>query len=112
MVERSLPFYWTPSRGDFERDSEGSTKTPETKNSRKLESGELRQWVLEFTAKSGVNPDPYTLGELLDMIQAREEEIQVGWACSAQNPDLLPEKYRKQSSGTKAAKASIKAVFE
>ncbi len=47
------------------------------------------------------------------MIQAREEEIQIGWACSAQNPDLLPEKYKKKSGGgTKAAKSSIKAKFQ
>lgn len=67
---------------------------------------------MEFTAKSGIVPDEYTLGELLDMIQAREEEVQVGWACSAQDPKLLPEKYRRKSGGTKAAKAAIRAVFE
>lgn len=70
-------------------------------------------WILEFTGKTGINPDPYSLGELLHMIRAREEEIQVGWACSAGNPDLLPEKYqRTKKSNPSATSSIIRAVFE
>lgn len=43
------------------------------------------------------------------MIQAREEELQITWACSAQSPDLLPDKYKKQKAKPKQV---IRAFFE
>lgn len=70
-------------------------------------------WILEYIGKTGINPDPYTLGELLHMLRSREEELQIAWACSAQNPDLLPEKYQKAKKSNPSATSSIiRAVFE
>jgi hypothetical protein len=45
------------------------------------------------------------------MIAARDEEMQVSWACAAQSPDLLPEKYRGKADVKKSVSA-IKAHFE
>lgn len=48
------------------------------------------------------------------MIEVRDEEVQVGWACSAQSPDLLPDKYKKQEIKAKKqrTKSMLKAYFE
>lgn len=48
------------------------------------------------------------------MIAKHDEEVQIGWACSAQSPDLLPEKYKKQDAKAKKTKTKsmLKAYFE
>lgn len=38
------------------------------------------------------------MGQIIDMLQIRYEELQIGWACSAQNPDLLPDSIRHSPS--------------
>ena len=57
-------------------------------------------YIMEFVAKIGFYPNQFTMGEVIDMLQIRMEEQQIGWACSAQNPDLLPESVRKKKRGT------------
>jgi hypothetical protein len=46
------------------------------------------------------------------MIAARDEETQINWACSAQSPELLPERYRKPKSSGKQTSSFIKGIFE
>ena len=56
--------------------------------------------IMEFEAKIGP-ADRYTIGQIMDMLAIRYEELQISWACSAQNPELLP-KSMKRSSGKAA----------
>lgn len=77
----------------------------------------LRQSIIEFIGKTGIDPnslDEFTLGEILDMIKARDEDAQIAWACSAQNPDLLPESIKLASEQQKKAdnRARLKRRFE
>jgi hypothetical protein len=48
------------------------------------------------------------------MMNAREEELQISWACSAQNPDLLPESIQKKNKAAKKAanRARLDAEFK
>lgn len=108
-MARTTGFFRPPS----ERISEGPASTSPRGNKKKAEgisADTIEVWVLEFIGKTGVNVDNYTLGQVLDMIHARDEEIQIGWACAAQSPDLLPQKYKKK--GSKKTASFIKAVFE
>lgn len=50
------------------------------------------------------------MGNIIDMLQVRYEELQIGWACSAQNPDLLPDSIKK--AGRKSAKEKLRARAE
>jgi len=43
------------------------------------------------------------------MIMIRDEEAHIGWACSAQNSELLPDRLKKKKAGS-AAK-TIKGMF-
>ena len=112
-MECSYPFYSPPKGGDTETDPKRSPKANKEKHAEQVTGDTIRIWILEFVAKTTIDVDPYTLGEILYMINAREEELQIGWACSAQAPDLLPEKYKNKSGSSKSTTAkSIKAVFE
>lgn len=53
--------------------------------------------ILEFVATIGFYPEQFTIGEVIDMLQMRMENQQIGWACSAQNPDLLPQRMKNGS---------------
>jgi len=46
------------------------------------------------------------MGEITDMLLIRMEELQIGWACSAQNPSLLPESLKRARGSNLAAKAN------
>jgi hypothetical protein len=39
------------------------------------------------------------MGQIIDILQIRYEEMQISWACSAQNPDLLPDSIKKAKKG-------------
>lgn len=105
-------FFRSPSQGLLEGRTETSTKA-NSQPAKELSRGTLQGWIVEFVGKSGVDIFPYTLGEVLDMIAARDEEAQINWACSAQSPELLPEKYRKAPAASKKrTTAFIKGVFE
>lgn len=67
--------------------------------------------MIEFIGKSGVDVWQFTLGEILDMIQARDEETQINWACSAQSPEMLPKRYKSAPAKKKTA-SFIKGIFE
>lgn len=41
------------------------------------------------------------MGEVIQMLKKLDEIEQIGWACSAQNPDLLPEDLRHAKGGGK-----------
>lgn len=34
------------------------------------------------------------------MLSIRAEELQISWACSAQNPELLPESVKRQKTNS------------
>ena len=46
------------------------------------------------------------------MSKARDEELQVSWACSAQNADLLPESYKKSKTSKEAKRQRIEKHFK
>ena len=52
--------------------------------------------LMEFEAKIGP-VDRYSIGQVMDMLAIRYEELQITWACSAQNPDLLPKNMKRNS---------------
>lgn len=45
------------------------------------------------------------------MLEQRMEELQISWACSAQNPALLPQKM-KSGSGKESFKQRAERDFE
>lgn len=55
---------------------------------------EFLEYIDEFNVKTNKFAENYTMGHIIDMLQIRYEELQIHWACSAQNPALLPEKLR------------------
>jgi len=45
------------------------------------------------------------------MIQARDEEIQITWACSAQNPDMLPKKKKNAAQAKEELKQKMNRIY-
>lgn len=75
--------------------------------------GYIRRAILSYIGKAGIaHSDLYefTLAEIMHMIFSREEELQISWAMSAQDPNLLPESIK--SAGEAAKKKQKRAEFE
>jgi len=79
-------FFQSPTKGDS-RPKLGKTKEgPETFRSRLRDLNEL---VIRCLSR-GINVDQLTIGEILDIETTATNRDKTNWACSAQNPDMLP----------------------
>lgn len=45
------------------------------------------------------------------MLAMRMEELQIGWACSAQNPEMLPTSIKRKSTGGQSIKQHAGKYF-
>ena len=110
------PFrFFRPPWGDEEGGSSNNNKTsPQTSKERNAESNPviIKQLIYEFVGKTGTDISRFTLGEVLAIIRAREEEIQINRACSAQSSELLPDRLKKSNKNAKSVNSHIKAQFE
>jgi hypothetical protein len=83
--------------------------------SKETNEEELRFFVLSLIARTGINPDRYTYGELITIANEADYETQVDRACSAQSSDMLPKRPTtpQEMQAKKAAIAAhINSQFE
>lgn len=84
-------FYAIPGKGDVKISKE--TVHGDVSISRE----ELREFVLKLIARTGINPDTYTMGELFLIAKEHNYQKQTDRACSAQSPDMLPKSDKELS---------------
>ncbi len=108
FVGRNRKFFRSRREGNVDRIEEAASRiakeTGIASNGRTRERNvqpteqEFLDIILEFVATIGFYPNEFTMGEVIDMLQIRMENQQISWACSAQNPDLLPQRFKNGST--------------
>lgn len=79
---------------------------------RRLTDADLRELVLEFTARTGIEPWDYTFGEIFWMVRHCKEHEQMMMACAAQSAEMWPKSSQNKPSQKKAVDAKLSALFD